>query len=55
LPVKSGLKVGRLTIKGGWILAGLNVVEVAGMGCVAVKCIEMTRNTDCEGRLLRHD
>ena len=53
--VKSGLKVSGLTIEGGWILVNLNVLEVGGTGCVAVKCIDMTQNTDCEGSLLRDD
>ena len=52
---KSGFKVGCLTVKGGWKLDDLNGMAVAGMGHVAVKCIDMTRNTDCEGRLLRPD
>ena len=29
-------------------------VEVGGMSHVAVKCIDMTQNTDCEGSLLKH-
>ncbi len=33
----------------------LNVVEVGGMCCVAVKCIDMTQNADCEGSLLSYD
>ena len=37
------------------ILFILNAVEVAGMGSVAVKCIDITQNTDCEGRLLSRD
>ena len=31
------------------ILAGLNPVAVGGMSSVAVKCIDITQNTDCEG------
>ena len=38
-----------------WILIVLNVVEVCGMGHVAVKCIDMTRNTDCEGSRLNEN
>ena len=30
----------------------LSAVEVCGMCCVAVKCIDMTQNTDCEGSIL---
>ena len=52
---KSGLKAGRLTIRCGWKLLDLNAVAVAGTGHVAVKCIDMTQNPDCEGRLLRRD
>jgi len=29
--------------------------EVGGMRGVAVKCIEITQNSDCEGSLLRHN
>ena len=36
------------------ILDYLSVVEVGGMSHVAVKCIDMTQNTDCEGSLLNH-
>ena len=31
------------------ILGGLNPVAVGGMSSVAVKCIDITQNTDCEG------
>ena len=34
------------------ILILLNLVEVGGMRHVAVKCIDMPQNTDCEGSLL---
>jgi hypothetical protein len=36
------------------ILSGLSIVEVGGMGHVAVKCIDMTQNTDCVGSLLNY-
>ena len=36
------------------ILIDLNVVEVGGMCHVAVKCIDMTQNTDCEGSSLNY-
>ena len=39
----------RLTIELPLILFFLSVVEVGGMCHVAVKCIDMTQNTDCEG------
>ena len=54
-PFKSALKAGRLTIRGGLILEGLDQVAVSGTGRVAVKCIDMTQNSDCEGRRLRLD
>ena len=40
-----------LTVKLPLILQALSIVEVAGMSSVAVKCIDITQNTDCEGRL----
>ena len=30
----------------------LSVVEVSGTSGVAVKCVEITQNTNCEGRIL---
>ncbi len=35
-------------------LVFLNLVEVGGMCHVAVKCIDMTQNTDCEGSSLNY-
>ncbi len=35
------------------ILLSLKQVEAAGMDGVAVKCIDIIQNTDCEGRWLR--
>ena len=36
-------------------LSNWNTVEVGGMCNVAVKCIDITQNTNCEGSLLnRH-
>ncbi len=32
----------------------LSVVEVSGTSGVAVKCVEITQNTNCEGRILGH-
>ncbi len=46
------VKAGSLTIELPLILFGLSTVEVVGMSSVAVKCIDITQNTDCEGRLL---
>ena len=54
-PGKSVVKVCSLTVKLPLILSGLNVVEVGGMCSVAVKCLDITQNTDCEGSLLCHD
>jgi hypothetical protein len=36
------------------ILMSLNVVEDGGMRQVAVKCIDMSQNSDCEGSCLSH-
>ncbi len=36
-------------------LEDLSVFEVGGMSGVAVKCIDITQNSDCEGSLLRHN
>ena len=36
------------------VLAGLSVDEVGGMRGVAVECIDITQNSDCEGSLLRY-
>ncbi len=34
------------------ILAALSTVEVGGIRGVAVKCLDITKNSDCEGSLL---
>ena len=49
------VKDGRSTIAVPLILVDLSVIEVAGMDSVAVKCIDIIQNTDCEGRLLSHN
>ncbi len=36
------------------ILRFLSIIEVGGMCHVAVKCIDMTQNTDCEGSSLNY-
>ncbi len=41
-----------LTVELSLILVFLNLVEVGGMCNVAVKCLDITQNTDCEGSLL---
>ncbi len=42
------------TVKLPLILVFLSIVEVGGMYHVAVKCIDMIQNTDCEGSLLNY-
>ncbi len=34
------------------LLASLSTVEVGGIRDVAVKCLDITKNSDCEGSLL---
>ena len=41
-----------LTVKVPLKLLDLSIVEVGGISHVAVKCIDMRRNTDSEGSLL---
>ena len=48
--VKSPRLTGKLPLK----LSFLSVVEVVGMCCVAVKCVDITQNADCEGRSLNY-
>ncbi len=48
------VKYCRLTVELPLILQVLNMVEVGGMCRVAVKCIDMTQNADCEGSSLSH-
>jgi uncharacterized integral membrane protein len=43
-----------LTVELPLILVILSIVEVGGMCHVAVKCIDMTQNTDCEGSSLSY-
>ena len=52
---KSVVKAPSLTWKLPLILSVLNIVEVSGMLHVAVKCLDMLQNTDCEGSLLCDD
>ena len=53
--IKSVVKVCRSTIKLPLKLVVLSMDEVGGMRGVAVKCIEITQNSDCEGSLLRYN
>ena len=50
---KSVVKVWRLTLGLPLILLDLNMDEVGGMCSVAVKCLDITQNTDCVGSLLK--
>ena len=49
---KSELKCLGLTEELALILNDLSIVEVGGIDGVAVKCIDIIKNTDCEGSLL---
>ena len=51
---KSAVKDFSLTEKLPLKLLFLSVHEVGGMCSVAVKCIDITQNPDCEGSLLRY-
>ncbi len=44
-----------LTVELPLILLPLSIVEVGGMCNVAVKCIEITQNTNCEGSSLSYN
>jgi hypothetical protein len=48
------VKTCSLTVDLPLILLVLSVVKVGGMCNVAVKCLDITQNTDCEGSLLDH-
>ncbi len=50
--IKSVVKSYRLTVKLPLKLIFLSVVEVGGTCSVAVKCLDITQNTDCEGSSL---
>ncbi len=49
---KSIVKVAGSTVKVQLILAALSTVEVGGIRGVAVKCLDIAKNSDCEGSLL---
>ncbi len=53
--IKSEVKVCGLTIKLPLKLVNLSIVEVGGMRGVAVKCIDITQNSNCEGSLLNYN
>ncbi len=50
--LKSGVKVRGSTVKLQLILAVLSAAEVGGIRGVEVKCVDITKNSDCEGSLL---
>ena len=50
--IKSVVKYGSLTVEVQLILVGLSTDEVGGIDGVAVKCIDIVKNTDSEGSLL---
>ena len=50
--LKSVVKVCGSTVKLQLILAFLSAVEVCGIRGVAVKCLDITKNSDCEGSTL---
>ncbi len=52
---KTAVKVCGPTIKLAVKLAELEVFEVGLMRGVAVKCIDVTQNSDCEASLLSHN
>ena len=49
---KSGVKVCGSTVNLPLILDILSAVEAGGIRGVAVKCLDITKNSDCEGSLL---
>ena len=49
---KSVVKVCGSTVKLQLILDILSAVEAGGIRGVAVKCLDITKNSDCEGSLL---
>ena len=44
-----------LTVELPLILEDLSIDEVGGIDGVAVKCIDIVKNTDCEGSLLDYN
>ena len=49
------MKVCGSTVKLALKLGDLSVNEVCGIRRVAVKCIDMTKNSDCEGSTLTYN
>ncbi len=50
--IKSAVKVWSSTLKLPLKLVDLSTVEVCGMRGVAVKCLDITQNPNCEGSIL---
>ena len=50
--IKSVVKVCGSTVKLQLILVVLSAAEAGGIRGVAVKCLDITKNSDCEGSLL---
>ena len=50
--IKSVVKVCGSTVKLQLILVPLSAVEAGGIRGVAVKCLDITKNSDCEGSTL---
>ena len=50
--IKSDVKAHGLTVEGHWKLVDLSAEEGSGIPCVAVKCVEIWRNTSGEGGFL---
>ncbi len=53
--MKSAVKVCGSTIKLAMKMVNLSIFEVGGMRGVAVKCIDITQNSNCEGSLLNYN
>ncbi len=49
------VKVCGSTIKVPLKVVDLSIFEVSGMRGVAVKCVDITKNIDCEGGLLTYN
>ena len=52
---KSEVKSHSLTVELPLILESLSIVEVGGIEGVAVKCIDIFKNTNCVGSLLDYN
>ena len=53
--IKSDVKAHGLTVEGHWKLVDLSAEEGSGIPCVAVKCVDIWRNTGGEGGYLDRD